>query len=83
MDASMGFITVKEELKTDTENEDTLPYSEYHLSKIVDLIDKLSDKVNDDVEMKCVYFGLGCLFHLVFYNLLVRCQWSNFFDLSG
>jgi hypothetical protein len=44
---------------------------------------KKIDRCNDDVEMKCVYFGLGCLFHLLFFNLFVRCQWSNFFELSG
>jgi hypothetical protein len=83
MDSSMGFITVEETVYTDTKKKDIFPYSEYQLNKIFDLMDKLNDKINDDVEMKCIYFGLGCLFHLVFYNLLVRCQWSNFFELSG
>jgi hypothetical protein len=82
MDASMGFITV-EEVKKEIVNEDTISYNEYQMSKIVDLMDKLNNKINDDVEIKCVYFGLGFLFHLVFFNLLVGGQWSNFFELSG
>ena len=85
MDASMGFITV-EEVKKDTKNDNTFQYNEYQLGKIVDLMDQLNSKINSkkntDVEMKCVYFGLGVLFHLVFFNLLVGGQWSNFFELS-
>ena len=84
MDASMGFITV-EEVKKDAIYEDSFSYNEYQLTKIVDLMDQLNNKINskknDDVEMKCVYFGLGVLFHLVFFNLLVGGQWSNFFEL--
>ena len=84
MDASMGFITV-EEVKKNAIYEDSFLYNEYQLTKIVDLMDQLNNKINskknDDVEMKCVYFGLGVLFHLVFFNLLVGGQWSNFFEL--
>jgi hypothetical protein len=82
MDASMGFITI-EEVKKDSKNEHILPYNEYKLNKIIDLMDKLNNKINDDVEIKCVYFGLGFLFHLVFFNLLIGGQWSHFFELSG
>ncbi len=82
MDASMGFITV-EEVKKETKNEDIFPYNEYKLNKIIDLMDKLNNKINDDVEIKCLYFGLGFLFHLVFFNLFIGGQWSNFFELSG
>lgn len=85
MDASMGFITI-EEVKKDTKTDNTFKYDEYQLGKIVDLMDQLNSKINskknDDVEMKCVYFGLGVLFHLVFFNLLVGGQWSHFFELS-
>jgi hypothetical protein len=85
MDASMGFITVEEVIK-DAIYEDSFSCNEYQLTKIVDLMDQLNNKINskknDDVEMKCVYFGLGVLFHLVFFNLLVGGQWSNFFELS-
>ena len=85
MDASMGFITI-EEVKKDAIYEDSFSYNEYQLTKIVDLMDQLNNKINnkknDDLEMKCVYFGLGLLFHLVFFNLLVGGQWSHFFELS-
>jgi hypothetical protein len=81
MDASMGFITI-EEVRKNTKNEDTFPYNEYQLSKFAHLMDKLNNKINYDVEIKCFYFGLGFLFHLVFFNLLIGGQWSYFFELS-
>lgn len=80
MDASMGFITI-EEVKKDTKNENTFQYNDYQLSKIVDLMDKLNDKINNDMKTKCFYFGLGFLFHSVI-HLFIRSQRSDFFELS-
>jgi hypothetical protein len=70
MDASMGFITV-EEFKKDTKNESITTYNEDNLNKIVDLMNKLNDKINNNIKVKCFYFGLGFLFHSVF-NLFIR-----------
>ena len=80
MDASMGFITI-EEVKKDTKNENTFQYNDYQLSKIVDLMDKLNHKINNDMKTKCFYFGLGFLFHSVI-HLFIRSQRSDFFELS-
>ncbi len=81
MDASMGFITV-EEVKRDSKNENAFEYKEYQLSKVVDLMDKLNDKINNDIKIKCFYFGLGFLFHSVI-HLFIRSQRSDIFELSG
>lgn len=76
MDASMGFITI-EEVKKDTTNESITTYNEDNLNKIVDLMDKLNDKINNDMKTKCFYFGLGFLFHSVI-HLFIRSQRSDF-----
>ncbi len=82
MDASMGFITI-EEVKKDTKVEDILPYNEYKLNKIIDLMDRLNNQINNDIEIKFFYFGMGIFFHYAFTNLFIGGKWSNFFELSG
>lgn len=81
MDASMGFITI-EEIKKDTNSENAIEYKEYQLSKVVDLMDKLNDKINNDIKTKCFYFAVGFLFHSVL-HLFIRSQRSDIFELSG
>ena len=71
MDASMGFITI-EEVKKDTTNEESFSYNdEYQITNITELMDKLNDKINNDMKTKCFYFGLGFLFHSVI-HLFIR-----------
>jgi hypothetical protein len=81
IDASMGFINV-EEIKKETKTEDVFSYNEYQLNKVVDLMEKLNDKINNNIEMNCIYFGVGLLFNLLLFKLLIGGQWSDFFELS-
>jgi hypothetical protein len=87
MDASMGFITV-EDIKTDSKNEDVFEYNEYHLNKVVDLMESLNTSINNDLRIKYFYTGMGFFFNFILFNLMlfylfIRSQRSDIFELSG
>jgi len=87
MDASMGFITI-EEIKKDTKSENAFEYKEYHLSKVVDLMENLNTSIKNDLRIKYFYTGMGffsnfILFNLMLFYLFIRSQRSDIFELSG
>jgi len=86
MDASMGFITI-EEVKKDTKSENAFEYKEYHLSKVVDLMENLNTSIKNDLRIKYFYTGMGffsnfILFNLMLFYLFIRSQRSDIFELS-